>query len=233
VAVAVVAVALLLVFAGLGDNPAKQIRLAAEWKTGTQQIMFSEMDTLQVRLDIENRTEEPVFIQPTTDELFESKEDTDRDRSSRSSSSDRKRSFMDRLAEQSMKEAMEEMEEAMPKNVFRLQVAVGGEKQWAPLSPHNWELHREGNRDEGPEISFDMFMGPGWTIPPRESLHLAIRVAARPKGGGYGPTFGTVKAGETPDAIRVRAVRAPEGARVPELVVPVPEDIRKAWSKES
>jgi hypothetical protein len=218
-----------------GNSAAKQIGLSAEWTTGTEQSMYGATDTLEVRLSVKNRSAKPVLIQPTADELFVSPVTSNRDGNGSAPASGPKPSYWERLAAQGMEEALGGMESAMPKNAFRIQIAVGNEQRWDPVSPMYLRQDSAGeSADASAEPVFDMYAGEGWTIPGNGTLQLVLRVGVRPRGqpDGFRATAGT-KPGEVPAAVRIRAVRAPANDRLPELTERVPEDIRQSWSSAS
>jgi len=240
----VAAFAVMLLLDLMQRRPSRQVRLAAQWETGSEKSGWSELETLQVRLTIENLSSKPIFIEGTPDELFEAEKKPESQQDSGTSGS-AKSPFLERVFEQAAKDAMGDMEgfegfeqfadpdAPSPRSTFRLQVAVGDQDKWNALSPHQIREDRGEASDQGPQMRFPTYGSSGWTIAPDGVLQLIVPVNSRPKGDPPQYGLGRRNAGPIPAAVRVRAVRATDKARLPELTVAVPADLSQAWTKES
>jgi hypothetical protein len=229
------------------SSPSRQVRLAAQWETGSEKSGWSELETLQVRLTIENLSSKPIFIEGTPDELFEAEKKPESQQDSGTSGS-AKSSFLERVFEQVAKDAMDDMDDMTgfegfeefadadapsPTSIFAMQVAVGDQDKWNALSPHQIREDRGEPSDQGSQMRFPTYGSSGWTIAPDGVLQLIVPVNARPKGDQPQHGFARRNAGPIPASVRVRAVRATDKARLPELTVAVPADLTQAWTKES
>ncbi len=226
------------------SSPSRQVRLAAKWETGSEKSGWSELETLQVRLTIDNLSSKPIFIEGTPDELFEAEKKPESQQDSGTSGS-AKSSFLERVFEQVAKDAIDDMtgfegfeefadaDVPSPTSIFAMQVAVGDQDKWKALSPRQIREDRGEASDQGSQMRFPTYGSPGWTIAPDGVLQLIVPVNARPKGDQPQYGFARRNAGPIPASVRVRAVRAIDKARLPELTVAVPAELSQAWTKES